>query len=91
MWLWSDLMVRSVPTLIENLVANSDHTVLNGVGPARPRRNGSHSRADGRPQLRKTLPLKLSQPRSAACPWLRSDGTGQQPRGLPAGARLTAV
>jgi hypothetical protein len=29
----------------------------------------------GRPQLRKTLPLKLSQPRSA-CPWLRSNGTG---------------
>ena len=59
-------------------IANSDHAVLTGIGPSRPRRNGSHSLADGRPQPRKTLPLKLSQPRSAACPWLRSSGTGQR-------------
>src|SRR5580698_6478573 len=41
------------------------------------RRNGSHSLAGQRPQPPDALPLKLSHPRSQACRWLRSDGTGQ--------------
>ena len=46
-----------------------------------PTRNGSHLLADQRPQLHQASPLRLSHPRSAACPWLRSDGTGQLPGG----------
>ena len=42
------------------------------------RRNGSDSLANERPQRTKPLPLKPSHRRSAACPWLRSNGKGQQ-------------
>jgi hypothetical protein len=46
------------------------------------RRIGSNLLADERPELRKALPQKLSHPRSAACEWLRSDGTGHRMAGV---------
>jgi hypothetical protein len=41
-----------------------------------PRRNGSNLLADERLQLRNALPRKLSNPRSAARQWPRSNGPG---------------
>src|SRR5262249_8993519 len=59
----------------------------------RPRRNGSNSVAEERGQPRQPSPLNLSPPRSAACPWLRSAGTGQPHCGVthpPAAPRPNA-